>query len=266
MLNFCLSLLAALGLAALIARLRGRFGRAAPLLLFALFALQFLDLTAHARNYLHAYTVGERPIDLFALLEDKETHWGIASRNTLLTYAERADGDRCCGPALARAPYLTDRLERIDGGAERQLSALADQPERTVVEAVGDSLSRLESQPGPPLEVSRLEMTYRSDGADFDVEVNRPALLVMPINHALGLAAVVNGEPAPVLRANGALSSVLVPHGASRVELRVVPDAYRWIALSQVLCLVALFALLAAMVVRYGGNGANGPPQAGPNG
>ena len=97
--------------------------------------------------------------------------------------------------------------------------------------------------------------------------MNRPAMLVMPLSCALGLAAGVNGEAVPVWRANGALSGALLPQGRLRVEVRALPDSHRWIAISQVIGVVALFSLLAAMMPRRrGGERAGGPSHAGANG
>jgi uncharacterized membrane protein YfhO len=68
------------------------------------------------------------------------------------------------------------------------------------------------------------------------------------------------------LRANGVLSGVVVPQGASRVELRVVPDAYRWIALGQVASILAIFALLAVILSRRRGDGGRDSAPTGANG
>jgi uncharacterized membrane protein YfhO len=74
--------------------------------------------------------------------------------------------------------------------------------------------------------------------------------LILPINYALGLEARIDDEPIAVWRVNAALSGVLVPQGVARVQVRVVPDLYGWIAFGQVLCVVGLFALLSSVVYR----------------
>jgi uncharacterized membrane protein YfhO len=95
-----------------------------------------------------------------------------------------------------------------------------------------------------------VKQEYRYDGLDLEVVADRPAILILPINYALGLEARVDEEPVAVWRVNAALSGVLVPEGVARVEVRVVPDLYSWIAFGQVLCVVGLFALLSAAALR----------------
>ena len=121
------------------------------------------------------------------------------------------------------------------------------------VDARGDDIFRVADEVGEGegrIVADEPEMTLRYDGADFTLRTDSPALLVMPLNYALGLEARINGDRAEVWRVNGALSGVIVPKGASLAEVRVIPDSYRWIALSQAVCGVLLFGLLAAAAIR----------------
>jgi hypothetical protein len=254
MINFCLSALAAIGIAAAVQRFQGRLGRVGPAILVAVFALQIFELSFYGDRYLARYTIDQRPASLLAAAAGEAPNWGFASNLTTLQYKERAQANQCCVSAMTNKPYLTDDMLSLAGGFDRQLAAVEEMIARgssvavtnvppTVVESLIDA-----SHPG--IEAGEPEMKVRYDGADFTLRTDRPALLVMPLNYALGLEARINGDRAEVWRVNGALSGVIVPKGASLAEVRVIPDSYRWIALSQAVCVVLLFGLLAAAAIR----------------
>jgi hypothetical protein len=251
MLNFCLSALAAIGLAAALGRLRGVLGRAGPPLLVAVFALQITELSIYAQHYIQGLTVEDTPPRLLDGPPDEAAEWGISSRRTLLQYTERAAVEGCCAAALRDGPYLTVDVVSVDGGFQPQMAALEQGTGGRIPAAVPQDVLDAWLEPaGAEAGAGSVEMAYRPDGVDLDVTAAGPALLVMPINHALGLEARLDGEVARVWRVNAALSGVLVPPGESRVEVRVVPDGYGWIAAIQVVCVLTLFGLLAPALWR----------------
>ena len=253
MLNFCLSALAAIGLAAALSRLRGVLGRVGPVLLVAVFALQITELSIYAQRYIDGFTVEDTPPRLLDGLPGEAPVWGISSRRTLLQYRERAAVESCCAAALRDGPYLTADVVSVDGGFQPQIAALEQGTGGRIPAAVPQDLLDAWLEPagaGAGVGAGSVEMAYRHDGVDLDVTATGAALLVMPINHALGLEARLDGEAARVWRVNAALSGVLVPPGESRVEVRVVPDGYGWIAASQVVCVLVLFGLLASALWR----------------
>jgi hypothetical protein len=256
MINFCLAALAALGLAAAIARFRDILGRLGPGVLALLFVLQLADLAAYDKAYLAEWsTIEERRAGyLLTVGERAAPSWGIAGERTLLQYGERLRADACCAPALPGRPTVTNRVRSVTGGAAAHLAALQALPHGdnlvAVVDAPVSSLTPVAEGADGELEAQVVTQDYRYDGLDLEVVADRPAILILPINYALGLEARIDEEPADLWRVNAALSGVLVPQGVARVEVRVVPDLYSWIAFGQVLCVVGLFALLSAAALR----------------
>ena len=72
---------------------------------------------------------------------------------------------------------------------------------------------------------------------------DRAALLVLPVPTYPGWTATVDGEPAPLVTADAAFASVLVPAGTSEVELRFSPDG-----LGRSLLVFALTAVFAVVM------------------
>ena len=72
------------------------------------------------------------------------------------------------------------------------------------------------------------EAQFGSSMQRWDVSASAPALLMLSETWYPGWRATVNGEAQPVLRVNGAQRAVPVPAGASTVELRFVPQPWRW--------------------------------------
>ena len=256
MINFCLTALAALGLAAAIVRFRDILGRFGPAVLVLLFSLQLVELAAYDRAYLAEWSKIEnrRAGYLLAAAQRAAPSWGIAGERTLLQYGERLRTEACCAWALPNGPIVTTRVRSVTGGAAAHLAALQATPHQdnmvAVVDAPSSSLTAVTQSAGAEFDAQPIEQRYRYDGLDLEVAVDRSAILILPINYALGLEARIDEEPVALWRVNAALSGLLVPQGAFHVEIRVVPDLYGWIALSQVLCVAGLFALLSAAALR----------------
>ncbi len=94
----------------------------------------------------------------------------------------------------------------------------------------------------------RVEIThYGSNDMTLAVDASAPGYVVLSEVWYPGWRATVNGEPAEVVQADGALRAVAIPAGVSTVSLRFVPDFWRWglIALGVGLLLLLLIALPA---------------------
>lgn len=254
MVNFCLSALAAIALAAAIARFRPLLGHAGPILLSAVFALLLFELAVFDLRYISTHTVDSRPLGIMSALRTEPRDRAITNPRTIyLQYEERMRANACCGQALSKQPYLTTK---VIGGVERadeQLLLL----EETVSQDSGAIISNIPASAFDKSESSdrnfdkaELKMTYRYDGVDLAVSVDKTAMLVMPLNFALDLLASVDGKPATVWRVNGAHSGVVVQPGDSRIEVRLAPDSYRWISVTQPVTVVLLFGFLVWSGVR----------------
>ncbi len=93
---------------------------------------------------------------------------------------------------------------------------------------------------------------YGSSSQSWAVEAAAPGLLVFSETWYPGWQAQVNGAAQLVLRVNGAQRAVAVPAGASTVELRFLPQPWRWglILFGAGLVLAALALLLGRKTHR----------------
>ncbi|HSJ23843.1 MAG TPA: YfhO family protein [Longimicrobiales bacterium] len=83
----------------------------------------------------------------------------------------------------------------------------------------------------------------------LQVEADRPALLMILDNWYPAWAAEVNGQPAPIIRANYTFRAVPVPAGQSTVTLRYTPAALRTGAIISLAVLLLLLGVVAAGAV-----------------
>jgi hypothetical protein len=114
-----------------------------------------------------------------------------------------------------------DRLRRLAGGRlDFARSVLLDRPPPPEVASA--------LREPPPGAIERVEIrSYRPNHVVVDVVAEAPGLLVTSEADASGWTARVDGEPAPILRANHAFRSVPVPQGRHRVTFDYAPAAAR---------------------------------------
>jgi hypothetical protein len=93
-------------------------------------------------------------------------------------------------------------------------------------------------------------MIEAGDRLDLAVETDRPTVVLLRDTWTPGWTALVNGRPAPVLRANGLHRAVPVPAGSSHVVLAYRPPGLRAGILIALAALVVLVSLEAAALLR----------------
>ena len=69
-------------------------------------------------------------------------------------------------------------------------------------------------------------LSYEPDRMAIEVKSAKPALLVLSEFHYPGWQATVNGKPAAIYKADGALRAIWAPEGASRIELNYRPASF----------------------------------------
>jgi Bacterial membrane protein YfhO len=101
----------------------------------------------------------------------------------------------------------------------------------------------------------------------LDVSTDWPCLLVLADLYYPGWQATVDGQPAPILRADGVLRAVAVTPGSHQINLVYRPASLRWGALISLLTLVAAIVWLAvSWVVENKRRTTPAPPQVGVDG
>jgi hypothetical protein len=144
--------------------------------------------------------------------------------------------------------YVVHRLERVDG-ARAALRRFADPDfdHRRSVILEPDQWRRTSNSPGPQASNPSVASiaAIGTNTESYDVQSARAGWLVVTAMWDPGWRATVDGEEAPVLRANYNLRAVPVPAGRSKVELEYSP---RGLELGAGLTAVTLFAPLLLAV------------------
>jgi hypothetical protein len=145
--------------------------------------------------------------------------------------------------AFPRAWLVEEAIFAEDPLAALQASEF--DPARAVILAANDATGddrQSASSPQSPIPDPQLRITHY----ELKIDARAPAYLVLSEVWYPGWRATVNGEDAPVLRANHALRAVPVPAGESTVRLWFAPSSWRW---GVILFGVGLVALLGMVVV-----------------
>lgn len=120
--------------------------------------------------------------------------------------------------------YLVSDYRTADGADDALRAALGGEfPLRESVVLTG-------AQDLPPLTGERgsvVGTSFEGDRVEVRTRADGRMLLVLTDRHYPGWRARVNGEPTPVLRANGQFRAVVVPAGESTVEMRYRPPHFR---------------------------------------
>jgi hypothetical protein len=110
------------------------------------------------------------------------------------------------------------------------------------------------------------EVAYRQRRPEqmvLDVSTERPCILVFGELYYPGWQAAVDGEPAPILKADGVLRAVAVTPGTHQVDLAYRPASVLWGAVISLIALAAAIAwLVGSWVVENRRRTTLTPPQA----
>lgn len=100
--------------------------------------------------------------------------------------------------------------------------------------------------------ISPAEITaYAPEQVAIEAKASGPALLVLSDSHYPGWRAMVDGEPAEILRANGLYRAVVLSEGSNEVVFEYVPGSVR---LGGVVSLVSLGVLAVVWLTRRRGD------------
>lgn len=99
-------------------------------------------------------------------------------------------------------------------------------------------------------------VAYRPDAVEIDVDLDRPAWVLLTDLHAPGWSATLDGAPADIVRADFAFRAVYSPAGAHRIHMRYTPPG--WVA-------GLLIALAVVIVAGWAWWAAGGDPLGDPD-
>jgi hypothetical protein len=100
----------------------------------------------------------------------------------------------------------------------------------------------------PPTDTNLQMLEYRPNRVSIAFQASAPGLLVLKDAYAPGWQALLDGAPTPVVRVNGMVRGVRVPHaGNHHVVLEYRPDGFRLGTIVSFVCLVGGSAILAAL-------------------
>lgn len=228
--NFCFSLLAAVGIHKLHVRYRSRPPTPRNVLIVALIFISIADLAYNGLMYLGTWcNYTPLPPEQRRLLQ------ATYPETPLFQYKDRFNLIRATPAAIPPADFITtDYLGTAAGlESERALLAAPVIGHRVVTDRPTDS-----PPTGTPW-ASETTAEIRPWGAIYRVDIPTRALLVTTINYSLGATARVDDLPVQVRRVNTALSGVILEPG--RHEVRFEKEGWPYAAIMGGQCAMYLF-------------------------
>ena len=124
------------------------------------------------------------------------------------------------GPA-----WFVDEVRWVNT-AEEEIGAIAGlNPARTA--AVHQSFEEVLGRVGQPGANEVRLAQYHPEGSTYEVSSDKGGLLVLSeVHYPVGWTALVDGEEAPLVRANALLSALKVPAGSHEVKLQYEPEGW----------------------------------------
>jgi len=147
-------------------------------------------------------------------------NWELVFDEGMRIYRNRCEWPRAFMVHSAeRAASLEDALQRIKSGAvNAATTAVLEDPPEGVFESLP-----ADSRPATTVAIAR----YRFNTVDLGVTAEQPGIVVLCDVLYPGWRAYVDGQPAPILKADGIFRGVKVPAGEHRVSFRFEPEPLR---------------------------------------
>ncbi len=226
MINYSLSLLAAVGVSRL-TKIGGRtFRRVSIVVISAAIFLQVYDSAIYGLRYLAFFPGQELPGDL----REQFFQADEISATSLFQYRERFHLNLICGElAIPEKAFIARNILNLEPGQvfrpDLVCRHLAGNPGISAVIKIPEEQFPLGiSGYGEVPEIIELRAGFSGAGGAF--AAGRPGLVVTPLNRGLEPRALLNGRKVPVWTVNAALTGVPVPEGEHRLELTVNHDLY----------------------------------------
>jgi hypothetical protein len=96
---------------------------------------------------------------------------------------------------------------------------------QVVVEASPSDVGALSQQLPEVARAAHIE-SYDAERVSIQAQLDRPGLLLLTDSNYPGWKATVDGQPAPILKANYLFRGVMLGPGSHRVEFRYAPVSY----------------------------------------
>lgn len=255
MVNFSLSALAAVGLAALV-----RFSRRNKitrisffLLITPLLFMHIVDLAHYDKRWLSTYTRARVPWDNLRNFKTIRAIEGCGS-GFFFQYKNRYRLSYSYPQAIPAQSFLTTRVLNVESNVEeefKRVSEITAKEENLVVTNIPGHVIDTFSI-GNRIVHMEVGGSLNYGGLSFDISVPENSLLVTPLNFDLGVNGYVDGKKVDVWRVNSALCGILAEKGRHRIELEIAPDAYVLIIWSQMLLYLFLVGFFVYKYRRKG--------------
>ena len=239
--NFCLSLLAALGFAAVLGSARTNTRLVRTICLAVVF-LQGVDLSWYDRIYVQNWCMETPPGNpanpLTAKNDPLET----------FQYKDRFKLTRDCSYAIPNSALLTRSIATTDLGV--------DEERRLACKSVYNGIvtTNIPNSLLPPQSLAsdnsgEVEEEVRSWGVRYRIANPDQTLLVSSMNYSLKPTATVDGQPATIWRVNGALAGLLLEPGSHEVVLRRQEGIYPYLLWLHIIMYLAVGVSMAGLLL-----------------
>lgn len=240
-LNFCLSLLSAIGFMIVKTYCTNR-----PHLNYLLLLVIFLnvcDLSYYDYSYLQLFAKDTPPAPL--------QNSFIATSNDLTTfmYKDRFQLNRDCSHAIPTSAFITTNYLNINRGIDQERALACEAVnQQAVVTNIQEHLTPEPNSPRAVLNMMSGKLHPRE--ISYTVLAPLPALFVSELNYSLGSQAFVDGKHVQTWRVNGALSGLLLNQGQHSITFKKSAPLYIIIVCIQTLLYIGIIWILAFFAVK----------------
>ncbi len=243
MVNFCLSAMAAMGLAGLLRFMRSRSAFFLNILLISVLFFQTADLATYGLRYTSLYLKTHMPKEIYSDFYSRK-----AEKQILFQYKDRFRLHRFCPRAIPTEPFLTTNIVSVVGDVHKELEKVCEmgfQRSSPIVTNIPRSIMTQALSPSEEISYEIRTSSIHYNEYLLDITASAPSLLVTCLNYDLGPKAYIDGKGTSVYRINSALSGILVEGGDHEIVFRIPGDPYLFTILIQIILYLSLIIFFA---------------------
>lgn len=225
LINFTLSLLAAIGLCKIIAISKIHHKSYLRYAIITLTIINITDLTYNDLSYLNVIGNSPQPPNVQSRLTEK-----INYDTSLFQYKDRFNLIKECSDAIPTSAFTTTDYIITPGGpdAERKLACVNYKNNITVVNHADASTINAVTP-----HTAGVETTIYPWGTTYKTNAPSESLLTTPVNYSLKTKAFVDGQAAPTRRVNSTLNGIMLTKGEHEICVKKENYIYSTIVSAQ---------------------------------